>query len=248
VKPQSSNLIEVISPVAEEVTAFTIGYAFQLFHDNPEILDALRKDRSLLPTAVEEMVRMACPIPLSGRTVTKRVRARWPPVRSRRARGADDGIGQSGRRRVSARRSSSPTATPTATWRSDGAFTVASGCTSLGPRSESFSRSGSIVTCLPTTSSVNLMSRWGQVGACSPSRPVSAVTVHESPAVRSGDHLADGPYHRPTLRPENRIRPVGGSPTRVKTGQHGNGPLSGVESGRLRGALRFSSEGPACVF
>jgi cytochrome P450 len=60
----------VLVPAGFETTAFTIGYAFQLFHDNPEILDALRKDRSLLPTAVEEMVRMACPIPLSGRTVT----------------------------------------------------------------------------------------------------------------------------------------------------------------------------------
>jgi cytochrome P450 len=71
--------VELLAQVAlllvagNETTTTLIGTGLTLLFDNPEALDAIRADRSLLPGAIEEMLRTDPPLHLLVRTATKDV-------------------------------------------------------------------------------------------------------------------------------------------------------------------------------
>ncbi len=59
----------VILPAGFETTASSMSYTFLFLAEHPEIADRLRSDSSLIPVAVEEMIRYATPVRALSRTV-----------------------------------------------------------------------------------------------------------------------------------------------------------------------------------
>ena len=107
----------LLTVAGNETTRNLISGAMATFFDHPDQWEMLRKDRSLLPDAVEEMLRYVTPVMNFRRQTTAGVRAR----RARRSRPTPRWCSSTSRptatRRCSPtpRRSTSP-ATPTRTW------------------------------------------------------------------------------------------------------------------------------------
>jgi cytochrome P450 len=59
----------VMLPAGFETSASSMGYTFLFLAEHPEIADRLRADPSLIPAAVEEMIRYATPVRALSRTV-----------------------------------------------------------------------------------------------------------------------------------------------------------------------------------
>lgn len=63
----------VLAVAGNETTRYTLANSITAFADNPEQYQALRNDPSLIPVAVEEMLRWATPISYFRRTATRDV-------------------------------------------------------------------------------------------------------------------------------------------------------------------------------
>ena len=59
----------VMLPAGFETAASSMSYTFLFLAENPEIADRLRADSSLIPSAIEEMLRYATPVRALARTV-----------------------------------------------------------------------------------------------------------------------------------------------------------------------------------
>jgi cytochrome P450 len=64
------NYIGMLAAAGNETTTRLIGWAGKLLAEHPEQLAALHADRSLIPNAIEEILRYESPSPVQGRFVT----------------------------------------------------------------------------------------------------------------------------------------------------------------------------------
>ena len=68
----------LLTVAGNETTRNLISGAMATFFDHPDQWELLRADRSLLPDAVEEMLRFVTPVMNFRRQTTTDLRARWP--------------------------------------------------------------------------------------------------------------------------------------------------------------------------
>ena len=107
----------LLTVAGNETTRNLISGAMATFFEHPDQWELLRNDRSLLPGAVEEMLRFVTPVMNFRRQTTSGVRARRAEDRGRLQGRLLPHLGQPGRaglRRT--RRPSTSPATPTRTW------------------------------------------------------------------------------------------------------------------------------------
>ena len=125
--PRSLNVVNLLAAAGNETTTRLIGWTGKVLAEHPDERRKLVEDRSLVPNAIEELLRFEPPSPIQARYVMRRCRA----PRRGGPRGERDPAAQ--RIRQPRRPASSPTATAstsparsTTTWPSVTACTSAS--------------------------------------------------------------------------------------------------------------------------
>ena len=87
----------IVATAGHDTTASAMAGGFHALIENPDQLARLQADPSLIPTAVDEIIRWVTPVKHFMRNVVEPVRGARPPLRARRRRAAVVPLGQPGR-------------------------------------------------------------------------------------------------------------------------------------------------------
>ena len=92
--PRLCNVVNLLAAAGNETTTRLIGWTGKVLADHPDERRKLVEDRSLVPGAIEELLRFEPPSPTQARYVTQDVEHHGQVLPARERRAAPQRLGQ----------------------------------------------------------------------------------------------------------------------------------------------------------